>query len=173
MWTKIISKTNNIKSCLEFGANIGVNLQTLKLLIPKLHIAAIEINKTACEKYLSKFISKGNIYNQSILDYKVDNKYDLTYTRGVLIHINPQELNVVYEKLYQSSNKYIVIVEYYNPIPMNVTYRGHSDKLFKRDFAGEIMDKYKDLELVDYGFCYHRDNNFKLDDDTWFLLRKK
>lgn len=128
MWTKIISKTNNIKSCLEFGANIGVNLQTLKLLIPKLHIVAIEINKTACEKYLSKFISKGNIYNQSILDYKVDNKYDLTYTRGVLIHINPQELNVVYEKLYQSSNKYIVIVEYYNPIPMNVTYRGHSDK---------------------------------------------
>lgn len=35
------------------------------------------------------------------------------------------------------------------------------------------MDKYKDLELVVYGFCYHRDNNFKLDDVTWFLLKKE
>ncbi|MDY4689578.1 MAG: pseudaminic acid biosynthesis-associated methylase, partial [Alphaproteobacteria bacterium] len=36
LWSEIISKTSGIKSCLEFGANIGVNLQALKLLIPDL-----------------------------------------------------------------------------------------------------------------------------------------
>jgi len=44
--------------------------------------------------------------------------------------------------------------------------------LFKRDFAGEMLDRFKDLELLDYGFVYHRDNNFPQDDLNWFLLRK-
>ena len=172
LWSEIISKTSDIKSCLEFGANIGVNLQALKLLIPDLDMHAVEINETACNEHLAKFMDKANICNQSILEYQADEKYDLVYTKGVLIHINPNELNSVYEKMYQSSAKYILISEYYNPTPVSVTYRGNENKLFKRDFAGEMMDKYPELKLVDYGFRYHRDNNFKSDDDTWFLLEK-
>lgn len=172
LWSEIISKTSDIKSCLEFGANIGVNLQALKLLIPDLDMHAVEINETACNEHLAKFMDKANICNQSILEYQADEKYDLVYTNGVLIHINPNELNSVYEKMYQSSAKYILISEYYNPTPVSVTYRGNENKLFKRDFAGEMMDKYPELKLVDYGFRYHRDNNFKSDDDTWFLLEK-
>ena len=34
------------------------------------------------------------------------------------------------------------------------------------------MDKYPDLKLVDYGFRYHRDNMFPMDDSTWFILEK-
>ena len=44
--------------------------------------------------------------------------------------------------------------------------------LYKRDFAGEMMMKYSDLLLLDYGFVYHRDNHFKGDDFTWFLMEK-
>ena len=62
--------------------------------------------------------------------------------------------------------------EYYNPTPVMIGYLGNKDKLFKRDFAGEIMDNFKNLSLLDYGFCYHRDNFFPRDDGTWFLLRK-
>lgn len=97
------------------------------------------------------------------------NEYIKRNTREKLL---PNELNSVYEKMYQSSAKYILISEYYNPTPVSVTYRGNENKLFKRDFAGEMMDKYPELKLVDYGFRYHRDNNFKSDDDTWFLLEK-
>jgi hypothetical protein len=53
-----------------------------------------------------------------------------------------------------------------------VNYRGYQDKLFKRDFAGEMLDAFKDLKLLDYGFTYHRDNQFPQDDMTWFLLEK-
>lgn len=168
-----MANTSGIKSCLEFGAGFGANLQALSLLIPQIKMVAIDINKMACEKYLPKLIDKKNIYNQSIFDFKVANKYDLVITSGLLMHIIAEKLDVVYEKLYKSSSKYIAIIEYYNPIPVTIDYRGKKGILFKRDFAGDIMDKYKDIKLVDYGFCYHRDNNFKLDDSTWFLLKKE
>jgi len=56
---------------------------------------------------------------------------------------------------------------------VSIPYRGHSDKLFKRDFAGEILDQFSDLRLVDYGFVWHRDNLFPQDDISWFLLEKQ
>ena len=65
-----------------------------------------------------------------------------------------------------------MVAEYYNPTPVSINYRGHTDKLFKRDFAGEIMDMYPNLKLVDYGFIYHRDDAFPQDDITWFLMEK-
>ena len=34
-----------------------------------------------------------------------------------------------------------------------------------------MINRFPDLYLVDYGFVYHRDNNFKQDDITWFLLK--
>ena len=90
----------------------------------------------------------------------------------MLIHINPESLNKVYENLYNMTSKYILVADYYNPSPVMVEYRGHKDRLFKRDFAGELIDKY-DLKLIDYGFEYHRDNYFPQDDFNWFLLEKK
>ncbi|WP_293073175.1 pseudaminic acid biosynthesis-associated methylase [Moorena sp. SIO4A5] len=89
-----------------------------------------------------------------------------------MIHINPDKLAQVYRLLYESSNRYICISEYYNPTPVELNYRGHQGKLFKRDFAGELMDQFDDLRLLDYGFVYHRDNQFPQDDTTWFLLEK-
>jgi len=97
---------------------------------------------------------------------------DLVFTKGVLIHINPDMLSQVYQSLYRLTKRYICIVEYYNPTPVSVSYRSHEDRLFKRYFAGEMMDKYSDLRLVNYGFVYHRDSNFPLGDLTWFLLEK-
>jgi spore coat polysaccharide biosynthesis protein SpsF len=148
-----------------------MNLQALKLLIPSIKIDAIEINKEACKK-LEKVIERKNIFNQSILESEIKNKYDLVLIKGVLIHINPEELPIVYDKLVQAAKKYILIMEYYNPTPVSVTYKGQKDRLFKRDFAGEIMDRHKNIKLLDYGFLYHRDLNFPMDDGTWFLMEK-
>ena len=163
-----IEKPNSL---IEFGANVGVNLKAIKLLFPKIEISAIEINKSAAIK-LSQTINLQNIFNQSILDFNSHEKYDIVVIKGVLIHINPDMLNEAYEKLYSTSNKYILIAEYYNPIPVSINYRGNQEKLFKRDFAAEIMNKYSDLKLLDYGFVYKGDLNFPQDDITWFLLKK-
>jgi pseudaminic acid biosynthesis-associated methylase len=159
-----------LKSLIEFGANIGLNLVAIKKLRPAIEMSAVEINAKAVEQ-LKINVSDVEVHNQSILDFKPSQTSDLALIKGVLIHINPEMLNQVYEILYQASHKYICVVEYYDSIPTAVNYRGYSDKLFKRDFAGEILDKFPDLELVDYGFKYHRDPDHQ-DDVNWFLLKK-
>lgn len=172
LFSTILNRCENINTCIEFGSNIGMNLKALKLLIPNIDLSAIEINKKAIDE-LSKILKPENIYNNSILDWKPEKKYDLVLISGVLIHINPDFLNNVYQLLYEASNEYILINEYYNPSPVMVEYRGNKNKMFKRDFAGEVLDLFDDLRLVDYGFVYHRDNYFPSDDGTWFLLKKK
>jgi hypothetical protein len=58
--------------------------------------------------------------------------------------------------MYRASSRYLLVSEYYSPNPLEVVYRGHSGKLFKRDFAGDLMDMYPDLSLLDYGFIWRR-----------------
>jgi pseudaminic acid biosynthesis-associated methylase len=169
-FSKIFSRTSNVDSVLEIGANIGLNLEAIKILRPHIELSAVEINKKAATILRSK--QNVAIYNQSILDDLTIPGSDLVLTKGLLIHINPGFLDKVYGNLYKSALKYICIAEYYSPMPVEVPYRGHRDCLFKRDFAGELLDKYSDLKLVDYGFIYHRDHNFPADDFTWFLLEK-
>jgi len=171
LFSKIISKTYKINTLIEFGANIGQNLIAIKNLVPDCKITAVEINVTA-SKELKKY-KWINVKNESLLDYQSKIKFDFVLTKGVLIHMNPEALNKVYKKLYKSCNRYICIVEYYNPSPVEINYRGYSSRLFKRDFAGELLNKYNDLVLVDYGFSYHLDPNFPQDDLNWFLLEKK
>lgn len=173
-FSRIFGKANRIQSCIEFGANIGLNLQALKLLFPEQEQYAVEINSNAVNE-LRKFCPESNIFEGSILDFDISNlksKVDLSLIKGVLIHINPDYLTEIYTRLYEVSKRYILICEYYNPTPISVKYRGHTDRLFKRDFAGELLDMYPSLELLDYGFFYHRDHNFPQDDITWFLMQK-
>jgi len=170
-FNKALSSVVKPESFIEFGANIGMNSKALKLLFPGSQIKAVEINEKAAA-ILKETIGEENVFNQSIFDFSSEEKFDVSFIKGVLIHINPDMLSVVYEKLFNSSKKYILIGEYYNPSPVTISYRGHSDRLYKRDFAGEMLDKYPTLELIDYGFSYKRDVNFPQDDITWFLLKK-
>lgn len=169
-FSEILKYTGSIESAIEFGANRGMNLITLKRLLPQIDLAAIEINESAVA-HLAK-LPDTQVFHQSILEFSPKDTYDLSFIRGVLIHINPEKLTEVYDRLYASSRKWILVSEYYNPTPVSLPYRGHEDRLFKRDFAGEILDRFPDLELTAYGFNYHRDVLFPQDDTTWFLLRK-
>lgn len=146
-----LRQAGSVTSCLEFGANIGMNLKALQLLYPDIHLQAVEINHDAAMR-AKNLIGESNVFEGSIFEYPVVEKVELALIKGVLIHINPDMLDTVYEKLYQASNRLILVCEYYNPMPVAIPYRGHADRLFKRDFAGEILDKYPDLKLVDYGF---------------------
>lgn len=172
LFCKLLLKTQGIQSVLELGANVGLNLDAIQTLLPEANLAAVEINKKAADRLQAR-LPDVDVFNASIHDFETDNVWDFVFTKGVLIHIAPSMLDSVYELMYRSSSRYISVVEYYNPQPVEIMYRGHSGKLFKRDFAGELLDKYADLTLVDYAFSYHRDVNFPQDDLSWFLLEKK
>lgn len=169
VWAKMLRSTHGIKKIREFGCNIGLNLVALKRLQPNLILSGYEINPAAARK-ASEF-NVAEITEGSIIEPMHDEKVDLTFTSGVLIHINPDYLDNVYANLVNMSNKYVIVSEYYNPTPVEIQYRGHKEKMFKRDFAGELIDKYN-LKLVDYGFMYHRDKWAPHDDFNWFLLEK-
>jgi len=171
-FSKALRSARGIENCIEFGANIGMNIKALKLLRPTVDIHAIEINAVAA-KQLAEVVPPPQIYNTSILSFEPQQTWDLVLIKGVLIHINPAELPNVYDKLVTASGRYLMVAEYYNPSPVAIPYRGHTDRLFKRDFAGEIMERHPQLKLVDYGFVYRRDPNFAQDDVTWFLMEKQ
>ena len=169
-FASVIKHTGSLDSVLEFGANIGFNLKAINKLLPECKLSGLEINEQAHEELEKlEFVNAklGSLFEEHDLPMA-----QLTMAKGVLIHLNPDYLIKAYEALYRSSSKYILIAEYYNPAPVSISYRGHKDKLFKRDFAGEMLDKFKDLKIREYGFLYHRDPNFPQDDITWFLLEK-
>jgi pseudaminic acid biosynthesis-associated methylase len=170
LFARILSRCEAISSLVEFGPNVGLNLRALRTLLHEVDISAVEINQKAFE--ILKQLPGVDARHESLLEFQPDRTWDLALSCGVLIHLAPDRLPDAYRLLHQSAARYIVVAEYYNPTPVEVTYRGHEGKLFKRDFAGEMLDLFSDLHLRDYGFVYHRDPLFPLDDVNWFLLEK-
>lgn len=169
-WADVLKSASGVKSCTEFGCNMGANLIALNRLNPAVELNAYEINSNAID--IAKSHQIANIEQKSIVEEISQKTVDLTFTVAVLIHINPELLSRVYTNLVEGSHRYVMVAEYYDPNPVEVNYRGHEGRLFKRDFAGEMIDAF-DLKLVNYGFVYHRDNAAPQDDLTWFLMEKK
>jgi spore coat polysaccharide biosynthesis protein SpsF len=144
-------------------------LDAIRALKPDVTTTGIEINAYS----QSIAASKGHkVQLGSVLEAEGGDMVDLVFTRGVLIHINPESLPNVYGFMHRKSKRYILIDEYFNPTPVSMPYRGHQDRLFKRDFAKEIMNNFN-LRLIDYGFTWKEDPVFPLDNLNWFLFEKR
>ena len=170
LWSILMSNLPKVDSIFEFGCNIGLNLKAINYLQPEIVLRGIDINKLAVRQASKSNI--GHIKEGSITEPLKLPKTDLVFTFGVLIHVNPDKLEAAYSNLFETSKKYILVAEYFNPTPIEVDYRGHRGKLFKRDFSGDLMDLY-DLNLVNYGFFYKNDKKTAQDNLNWFLLEKK
>ena len=171
LFSNLLRRAGPVASAIEFGPNVGLNLLALRRLIQAIELAGIEINARAVETL--RGIDGVQVHHGSILERHATRAYDLAIVCGVLIHIAPDALPTVYDNLHAASSRLILVAEYYNPTPVSVPYRGHAERLFKRYFAGAMLDRFPDLRLVDYGFQYHRDPNFPADDVTWFVLEKR
>ena len=168
---RALQKAGAISSCVEFGANVGMNLKALRLLYPGIAARGIEINPDAAAQ-LRKLIGDDNVFEGSLFDW-VGKPAQISFTKGVLIHLQPDMLPTAYDRLYAASSQFVLVAEYYSPNPVAISYRGHEDRLFKRDFAGDMLDRFPDLSLIDYGFAYRRDPTFPQDDISWFLMQKQ
>ena len=114
LFNQALRSARKPESCIEFGANIGMNLRALKLLYPSQQQFGIEINKDAATE-LRKHLPSENVFQTSILDFSPQHTFDLVLIKGVLIHMNPEYLPQIYETLYQSTGRYLLVCEYYNP----------------------------------------------------------
>ena len=145
-FAKILQTTYGVNTICELGANRGHNLQAIASLSPNFELTGVELNQSALIE-LEKITGVQSI-KSSIQELEVNISFDLIFTCGVLIHISPEDLHLVYQKMYELSSRYILINEYYNPVPVEINYRGHQGKLFKRDFAGELLEKYRGASQI-------------------------
>lgn len=169
-FAKVLQKTYGVRTICELGANRGHNLQSIANLSHNFELIGVELNQAAIAEL--KKLAGVQAVQASIQEYEPDKKLDFVFTCGVLIHINPDDLPIVYQKIYDISAQYILFNEYYNPVPVEINYRGHTGKLFKRDFAGEFIEQHSGkVSVIDYGFLWKRLHP-GWDNTTWFLLEK-
>jgi pseudaminic acid biosynthesis-associated methylase len=173
-WAKMLARAKLYdKSYLEVGCNIGRNLDQLRLLDQELMASVIEINPKALAKAKSKHRLQSEFCGPAQNANFQANAFELVFTCGVLIHISPDELGTIMQKMHAWSNKYILIAEYFNRTPVSIEYQGKPDLLFKRDFGGFFMDNFQ-AKLVDYGFLWGRIyDKAGFDDITWWLFEKE
>ncbi len=171
LFARILGRTAGVASVLELGASIGLNLRALRVLLPATRLSGVEINPDAHARLAA--LPGVTAHLGSLLDHTGEEPSDMTLAAGVLIHLAPEVLPQAYRVLHRESRRYVCLIEYYSPVPVEVPYRGYGGRLFKRDFAGEMLDLFPDLALVDYGFVWRRDPIFPGDDLNWFLLEKR
>lgn len=173
-WARILSPLAGAPptSILEVGANIGINLAALRALTGAA-LYAVEPNGSA----RGKLVSSGILPSENIHDATgdalpfADRAVEMSFTSGVLIHVAPERLEATCREMHRVSSRYIGCIEYFAVSPEEKTYRGHSGKLFKRDFGGYWLDMFPDMKLVDYGFFWQRVTG--LDNLTWWVFEKK
>lgn len=102
-------KKYNITSIFEVGCNSGRNL---KEIIDKIDIrvGGIDINSEAIKK-AKIMIPAGNFICGSIYDMDIEDKYDLVFTMGTMIHIPPDKIMLAIQNCIEKSNKIIVHME--------------------------------------------------------------
>ena len=169
MTKKVVS--NEIASYVECGSNIGRNIGLLKTLMPGASASVIEINSVSMEICRTRW-DIASYYLGSISSAKFEDRFDLVFSCGVLIHVNPGDLLPTMSSMYDLSSRYVLIAEYFNRDPISISYRGSDEKLFKRDFGKLFVENF-DVSLVDYGFLWsyvYEPGGF--DDVTYWLFEK-
>lgn len=173
-WMKMLQKTQGmVSNYLECGCNIGRNINQIMHVLPDAKPSIIEISEPAFSFVNANYELK-HAYNGSILSSDLEKEnFDLVFTIGVLIHINPDQLIDHMNKMFVYSKKYILIGEYFNRTPMSIEYQGESEKLFKRDFGRLFLENFG-VKLLDYGFLWgYIYDAAGFDDITWWLFEKR
>ena len=133
IFQKFFGQLDRTKNILELGCNVGLNLVMLRNLGFQ-NLTGVELNEKAF-RIAKEQNPKFTFYNDSIENFvpKGDN-YDLVFTSGVLIHINPLALNDIIKKILNLTKEYIFGFEYYSDKLVEINYRGHSNVCWKQNF---------------------------------------
>jgi len=174
MWSRIFRYMagDMPKSILEVGPNIGLNIRAMKMLCDA-EFFAVEPNGKARQVLIEEgVVAPANLQDGFAGNFTLpDVPVDLAFTAGVLIHIHHDDLLDACRNIHKSSGKYIVCNEYFSDKPEIIPYRGHGDKLFKRDYGAFWLDNVPDLKCLGYGFEWKAMTG--LDNSTWWVFEKR
>ena len=135
-WKMIIDLTG-ARSVFEMGANAGWNLSAIRRQFPDVVVVGNDINPRAAGQAQAAGL---HVVNKLDFSTAIPGKYELCFTAGVLIHIEPENVIEVMQALIEKSSRYVMAVEYPAAVEEQVFYRGHSDKLWKRPYGSMYID---------------------------------
>lgn len=156
-WRTIIEITG-ARSVFEFGCNAGWNLSAIQRVDQFIVTEGCDVNESAIDQAMA---AGHDVWREWPPEPR---PAELVFTAGVLIHIPPDNLEEVLHNLYYQSTDWVLAVEYDEAIEVEVEYRGHTGRLWRRPY-GEL---YQDmgLELVQTGDAQG------FDQCKFWLLRK-
>lgn len=153
---------------LEVGPNIGNQLLMLQRLGFN-NLFGIDVQGYAI-KLAQQSLNNIYIINGSVFDMPFKNSsFNLVFTSGLLIHINPINIEDALKEIHRCTKNYIWGFEYWSNDYTEVTYRGKRELLWKADFAKVYLETFDDLILVKHKKINYVDN---CNIDSMFLLRK-
>lgn len=152
------------RSIFEVGCNAGFNLLALRHIDETLRLSGCDVNGTALREARAQDL---NVSLQALGELRDEERYDLVFSAGVLIHIPPDDLPVAMQAIVNASRCYVLAVEYEDSAEKEIVYRGHAGALWKRPF-GKLYEA-MGLKVIQTG-ALSKDDGF--DDCTYWLCEK-
>lgn len=179
-WDRLVAKYG-FRSAYEVGCNVGYNLSAIKHSIHgyNVQLSGCEINMLAVRQAIVAGLNVGhgtiesNVHvtyaNDEFIEYKSCGVHELVFTSGVLIHIAPDEIKKMMQAIIDASCDLVLAIEYEDETEVEVEYRGHTGKLWRRPY-GKLYQE-MGLELIETGKLGEEDG-FDKNGITYWLLRK-
>ena len=166
---EILSNLPKNLKILEVGSNVGYQLASLQR-FGFSNLYGIEIQRECVEQ--SKKLWKGiDIVQASAFDIPFkDNYFDLVFTNNVLIHISPDDIDIVLNEMNRVSSKYIYGFGYYSEKYERIEYRNNLNLMWKTDFSNLFLKKFSNLKSI-FSKKYPC-LNFKGNTDKAYILEK-
>lgn len=168
-WRSIIGGLH-VKRILEVGCNRGHNLVALsEILKTAAEFTGVEPNLLALQ-IARRSTDRVAFLGGTIYDLPFKNKYfDLVFTCGVLIHIPNGKLKKALHELVRVASRYVLLIEYFSEQDEEISYRGRTGLLWKRNFPRHVVHVCEELTVVRQGYL-GRDEGF--DRTHWWLMEK-
>jgi pseudaminic acid biosynthesis-associated methylase len=161
---------------LEVGTNVGMQLALLDR-AGFSNLYGVEIQWKAIDVLRTR-VPRANVVHASAFEIPFrDGFFDLVFTSGVLIHIDPfsrtagaeSDLQRALREIERCSRRYILGDEYFAEQLQEIPYRGHEQMLWKGDYAAEYRRLFPGLRLLRERKLPHQGSS---NVDMMFLLEK-
>lgn len=111
----LLPSLNPIHSVLDVGCGRGRLAALLGEVLPAAHYSGLDIGEAQAQA-TQAVRPDGTVYVTPIQEFDMRHRYDLVLVSEVLMHIPPNEIAGVCKQLLKLATKYIVLIEWTQPI---------------------------------------------------------
>lgn len=168
-WERIV-RTTEARAVLEVGCSVGLNLEHLVRLCPR--VTGVDIHAPALEEARRRVADTPALVHLELADARAlpfsASAFDLAFSSATLQHIaDDASCEHAMRELARVSRSWILVMEFGASERTPVAWRGLAEGIVKRPW-GTLLEA-QSLTIVDRGYVDVPDGFYQLD---WWLCRK-